>query len=78
MKSNLFLFYLQTQKLSFDFPFYGHVVHNVTITTGGFLYTGEQTHPWLAATQFIAPLMANFDTSLTHDSVIRYLENGKN
>ncbi|KAI5715918.1 hypothetical protein M8J77_024558 [Diaphorina citri] len=63
-----------TQKLSFDFPFYGHVVHNVTITTGGFLYTGEQTHPWLAATQFIAPLMANFDTSLTNDSVIRYLD----
>ncbi|KAL1450030.1 hypothetical protein WDU94_002492 [Cyamophila willieti] len=64
-----------TQPLAFDFPFYGHPVHNVTITTGGFLYTGEQTHPWLAATQYIAPLMANFDTSVAHDSFIRFFNN---
>nr|CAD7424589.1 unnamed protein product [Timema monikensis] len=51
-----------TVKLSFDFPFYGHLVRNITVATGGFLYTGEYVHSWLAATQYIAPLMANFDT----------------
>jgi hypothetical protein len=40
--------------LSFPFPFYGHEVNNITIATGGFLYTGEYVHSWLAATQYIA------------------------
>ena len=30
-----------TVPLSFDFPFYGHNVSNITIATGGFLYTGQ-------------------------------------
>lgn len=63
-------------KLSFDFPFYGHLIRNVTIATGGFLYTGDYVHSWLAATQYIAPLMANFDTSLTNHSYIKYVDNG--
>lgn len=50
---------------------------NVTIATGGFLYTGEYVHSWLAATQYIAPLMANFDTSISNDSFVKYLDNGK-
>lgn len=65
-----------TVKLSFDFPFYGHPIRNVTIATGGFMYTGEYVHSWLAATQYIAPLMANFDTSLSNDSYIKYVDNG--
>uniref|UniRef100_A0A336KWP6 CSON001527 protein n=1 Tax=Culicoides sonorensis TaxID=179676 RepID=A0A336KWP6_CULSO len=65
-----------TIKLSFDFPFYGHPVRNVTVATGGFLYTGEHVHSWLAATQYIAPLMANFDTSQTNDSYVKYSDNG--
>jgi phosphoribosylformylglycinamidine (FGAM) synthase-like amidotransferase family enzyme len=48
----------------------------VTIATGGFLYTGDYVHSWLAATQYIAPLMANFDTSISNDSFIRYVDNG--
>ena len=67
----------QTVKLSFDFPFYGHILRNVTITTGGFLYTGAVLHKWLAATQYIAPLMANFDTSLSPEANIKYSDNGK-
>jgi hypothetical protein len=70
-------FVLQTVKLSFDFPFYGHLVRNVTIATGGFLYTGEYVHSWLAATQYIAPLMANFDTSISKNSYVKYVDNGK-
>lgn len=66
-----------TVELKFDFPFYGHYVRNVTVATGGFLYTGEYVHSWLAATQYIAPLMANFDTSMSSDSFVRLQDNGK-
>nr|XP_036227785.1 plexin domain-containing protein 2 isoform X3 [Bactrocera oleae] len=64
-----------TVELSFDFPFYGHPVRNVTVATGGFLYTGDYVHSWLAATQYIAPLMANFDTSLSNESFVRTRDN---
>ncbi|KAH8325341.1 hypothetical protein KR067_000922 [Drosophila pandora] len=65
-----------TVELKFDFPFYGHNVRNITVATGGFLYTGEYVHSWLAATQYIAPLMANFDTSISNDSFVRMHDNG--
>ncbi|XP_073828163.1 plexin domain containing lethal (1) G0289 isoform X2 [Musca autumnalis] len=65
-----------TVLLSFDFPFYGHPVRNVTVATGGFIYTGDYVHSWLAATQYIAPLMANFDTSLSNDSFVRLSDTG--
>jgi len=64
-----------TVPLSFEFPFYGHNVTNITIATGGFLYTGDYVHAWLAATQYIAPLMANFDTSQNDQAKIRYADN---
>lgn len=62
--------------MSFNFIFYGHIIKNVTIATGGFLYTGDYVHSWLAATQYIAPLMANFDTSISNESYIKYWDNG--
>ncbi|XP_065296768.1 plexin domain-containing protein 1 isoform X1 [Dermacentor albipictus] len=65
-----------TVNLSFDFPFYGHPVRNITIATGGFLFTGYMLHVWLAATQFIAPLMANFETISSNESSIKYVDNG--
>src|SRR5882762_8443748 len=61
--------------LMFPFPFYGHPIKNITIATGGFLYLGDTVHSWLAATQYIAPLMANFDTSISNASDIRYVNN---
>ena len=67
---------LQTVQLSFDFPFYGSPVRNITVATGGFLYTGEYVHSWLAATQYIAPLMANFDSGISNSSFVRYSDNG--
>lgn len=66
-----------TVELKFGFPFYGHQLRNITVATGGFLYTGEYVHSWLAATQYIAPLMANFDTSMSDDSFVRLLDNGE-
>ncbi|KAG7272814.1 hypothetical protein CRUP_025794 [Coryphaenoides rupestris] len=62
--------------LSFDFPFYGHLLRQVTIATGGFIFTGAITHRMLTATQYIAPLMANFDPSFSHNSTVRYMDNG--
>ena len=58
--------------LPFPFPYYGHLLHNVTIATGGFLYTGTYIHSWLAVTQYIAPLMANFDPSASPESHVSY------
>uniref|UniRef100_F1L1C9 Plexin domain-containing protein 2 n=1 Tax=Ascaris suum TaxID=6253 RepID=F1L1C9_ASCSU len=63
-------------KIQFHFPFYGHRMRNLTIATGGFCYIGDQSHSWLAATQYIAPLMANFDTH-GENSTIMYADDGE-
>ncbi|XP_037547157.1 plexin domain-containing protein 1-like [Nematolebias whitei] len=63
--------------LSFDFPFYGHNLRQVIVATGGFIFMGEITHLMLTATQYIAPLMANFDPSFSKNSTVRYMDNGK-
>lgn len=43
----------------------------------GFIYTGDIIHRMLTATQYIAPLMANFDPSLSKNSTVFYFDNGK-
>ncbi|XP_034566587.1 plexin domain-containing protein 1-like isoform X2 [Notolabrus celidotus] len=63
--------------LSFAFPFYGHYLRQITIATGGFIFTGDITHRMLTATQYIAPLMGNFDPSYSKDSTVQYLDNGE-
>ncbi|CAL8283041.1 unnamed protein product [Merluccius merluccius] len=62
--------------LSFNFPFYGHLLRQITIATGGFIFTGDITHRMLTVTQYIAPLMANFDPSFSQNSTVRYMDNG--
>uniref|UniRef100_A0A8C8CLX2 PSI domain-containing protein n=1 Tax=Oncorhynchus tshawytscha TaxID=74940 RepID=A0A8C8CLX2_ONCTS len=62
--------------LSFDFPFYGHFLRDLTVATGGFIYTGDVVHRMLTATQYIAPLMANFDPSVSRNSTVIYFDNG--
>ncbi|KFO97480.1 Plexin domain-containing protein 1, partial [Calypte anna] len=62
--------------LSFDFPFYGHLLRQVTIATGGFLFMGDVIHRMLTATQYVAPLMANFNPSFSRNSTVQYLDNG--
>uniref|UniRef100_H3CJB2 Plexin domain containing 2a n=1 Tax=Tetraodon nigroviridis TaxID=99883 RepID=H3CJB2_TETNG len=70
--------YRQTERvtLSFGFPFYGHMLKEVTVAAGGFIYTGDVIHQMLTATQYIAPLMANFDPSLSESSNVLYSDNG--
>ncbi|CAL1580360.1 unnamed protein product [Knipowitschia caucasica] len=67
---------VQRVYLSFEFPFYGHLLKAVTVASGGFIYTGEMMHQPLTSTQYIAPLMADFDPSLSHDSFVFYGDNG--
>ncbi|XP_061563950.1 plexin domain-containing protein 1-like isoform X1 [Cololabis saira] len=62
--------------LSFDFPFYGHKLRQIIVATGGFIFMGEFTHRMLTATQYIAPLMANFNPSFSKNSTVGYMDNG--
>lgn len=58
-----------------QFPYYGNPTTNATIASGGFLYVGPYIHSWLAATQYIAPLMTNLDSSKADESKIIYAYN---
>uniref|UniRef100_A0A8C5GY93 Plexin domain-containing protein 1-like n=1 Tax=Gouania willdenowi TaxID=441366 RepID=A0A8C5GY93_GOUWI len=68
--------FLQRVALSFDFPYYGHNVRQIIVATGGFIFMGEMSHRMLTATQYVAPLMANFDPSFSGDSTVGYWDNG--
>lgn len=43
----------------------------------GFIFMGEVTHRMLTATQYVAPLMANFDPSFSKNSTVKYSDNGE-
>ncbi|XP_069884257.1 plexin domain-containing protein 1 isoform X2 [Dipodomys merriami] len=62
--------------LSFDFPFYGHPLRQITIATGGFIFMGDVIHRMLTATQYVAPLMANFNPGYSDNSTVTYFDNG--
>ncbi|XP_012379321.1 plexin domain-containing protein 1 isoform X2 [Dasypus novemcinctus] len=62
--------------LSFDFPFYGHPLRQITIATGGFIFMGDVVHRMLTATQYVAPLMANFNPGYSDNSTVAYFDNG--
>ena len=40
----------------FSFPFYGHLVSELFITTHGFLSLSPRLHDYIYKTQYIAPL----------------------
>ena len=56
--------------LKFSFPFFGHFIDEVAITTGGFLYTGSFYHDQIHLSQIIAPLQADFNPSLNESARI--------
>jgi len=64
--------YAYNIRLPFTFPFYGVPLTSITPTTGGFIFVGELIHNQLTATQYIAPLMAEFNPSLSNDSHVYY------
>ncbi|XP_067933478.1 plexin domain-containing protein 1-like isoform X2 [Watersipora subatra] len=50
--------------IPFNFTYYGHDVNKITVAIGGFLYMSDFLHKYLSATQYIAPLMADFNSSI--------------
>ncbi|CAB1341667.1 unnamed protein product [Coregonus sp. 'balchen'] len=47
------------------------------VEDAGFIFMGEVTHRMLTATQYIAPVMANFDPNFSKESTVQYLDNGE-
>lgn len=43
----------------------------------GFIFMGDVIHRMLTATQYVAPLMANFNPSYSRNSTVQYLDNGE-
>ena len=61
--------------LQFSFPFYGHLLDRIIIATGGFIYVGETMNSLITKTQYIAPLMGNFNPALNERAAIKYVDN---
>ncbi|XP_062577377.1 plexin domain-containing protein 1-like [Saccostrea cucullata] len=62
--------------LNFEFRFYGNNVTKIYIANSGFLSMAQFPHQYLTATQYIAPLMANFDPTISEGSNIFYKDFG--
>ena len=63
-------------KLKFTFPFYGHNVNKVVVTTGGFLHIGPEYHSFIHETHYVAPLMGNFNPSAHNKSLVLIRDDG--
>lgn len=61
--------------LKFKFPFYGHMIDRVLVTNMGFIYVGTLLNPYVSKAQYIAPLMADFDVTLSPNSSVKYVDN---
>lgn len=61
--------------LKFKFPFYGHMIDRVLVTNMGFVYVGTLLNPYVSKAQYIAPLMADFDVTLSPNSSVKYVDN---
>jgi len=57
----------------FPFPFYGHLVSELYITTHGFLSLSTRLHDYIYKTQYIAPLRIKLDPSRSNSSTISVL-----
>ena len=62
-------------RLKFKFPYYGHLLDQIVVATGGFIYVGSLMNPLITKAQYIAPLMANFDPTLSNFTIIKYVDN---
>merc|ERR1719400_2636974 len=57
----------------FSFPFYGHLVSELFVTTHGFLSLSPRLHDYIYKTQYIAPLRIKLDPSRSNSSTISVL-----
>lgn len=67
---------IKNLELSFEFPYYGHNVTTITLTTGGFVNLGTSNSRQIANFQYVAPLMAYFNPSLKNNSHVYHFDNG--
>lgn len=56
--------------LKFKFPYYGHLLDSVVLTTGGFLYMDVHDTKLMTQVQYLAPLMAYFNPHLSKGSKV--------
>lgn len=47
------------------------------LSTPGFIFMGDVIHRMLTATQYVAPLMANFNPGYSDNSTVAYFDNGE-
>lgn len=47
------------------------------LPTPGFIFMGDVVHRMLTATQYVAPLMANFNPGYSDNSTVAYFDNGE-
>ncbi len=69
--------YLSTQsigaeKIAFKFPFYGHPVDSLYITTHGFLSFSSNIHSQIYQSEYVAPLRLKLDPSQHDESTVKY------
>jgi hypothetical protein len=57
----------------FTFPFYGHPLSELYVTTHGFLSLSPKLHDYIYKTQYIAPLRIKLDPSRSNSSTISVL-----
>ena len=69
---------INLKEYGFSFPFYGHELEKIYVTTAGFLSLSFRIHSFIYKTQYIAPLRLKLDPSLSKESVISYKLTGKN
>ncbi|KAK2550302.1 Plexin domain-containing protein 1 [Acropora cervicornis] len=67
----------QKLRLGFKFPYYGHYLDSVVLTTGGFLYMDVHDTSLITDVQYLAPLMAYFNPSLSVNSTVLTLDDGE-
>lgn len=58
---------------AFPFPFYGHLVPELYVTTHGFLSLSPRLHDYIYKTQYIAPLRIKLDPSRSNSSTVSVL-----
>jgi hypothetical protein len=57
----------------FPFPFYGHPLTSLYVTTHGFLSVSPRLHDYIYKTQYIAPLRIKLDPSRSNSSTVSVL-----
>ena len=56
--------------LKFSFPYYGHTVRNIVITSDGFMNIGSIYYTYAPMVHYVAPLMCDFNLIASNDTKV--------